>query len=131
MARRLRRTRRVEDLTWPQHLELSLGPGARRRDLPPSHFESAAARRAAWFACDPAELFGGDIPGRRLWGWWHYESPEPRDYVMDEAEQLRRMGVLTEAEERQLAVWAATRGQPATFTEDGEDEDEWSDGAWD
>jgi len=129
---RRRRARRAADLTGPQALELSVGPHHRRKGYPPSAFESAADRRTAWFECDQSKLLGAPYVGKRPWAWWHYEAGEPRDRTVPEAEQLRCMGVLTEAEERQLAAWAHRAALPAEdFAEqDAADADQWDDGVW-
>lgn len=33
-------------------------------------------------------------PDGKPWGWWRFDSPEPRDERIPETEQLRRLGLL-------------------------------------
>ena len=45
------------------------------------------------------------LAGRRFWGWWEYESPEPRNKDEDETAQLKRLGVLEAWELNKLIEW--------------------------
>lgn len=90
-------------LTPGQKLELLMGPMG--RDDRPQHFASQEEMREAWQTHGgEVATWGNYIPGTRCWAWWAYESPEPPDFdpygVTGEAQQLRRMGVLTEQEIR-------------------------------
>ena len=59
----------------------------------------AAERRARILADKRALQIGLPQPLTRPWGWWITDSPQPRNYAIDEAEQLAEMGELTETEQ--------------------------------
>jgi hypothetical protein len=53
--------------------------------------------------------FGDKHPGQRPFGWWLFDADEPRDENLDEADQLERMGRLTDHEREILERRAAER----------------------
>jgi hypothetical protein len=98
------------------------GVGRRRRypdcvlpksEIPPRTLEDMAA---AWncFGAEIMQLWSA--PGRRPWAWWLFDSPQPRDNDMPEADQLRRMGQLTNSEMQSLAQEAAQRVRDEQLT---------------
>ena len=87
----------LDNMQW---LELQLGPGSRL-----SHFRDDDERREAWYA-HADNLLADCPPGRRPWGWWAYERTESRYDYRSEAEQLVHLGVVGDAEMRQIeAEW--------------------------
>ena len=48
------------------------------------------------------EMLQRSSAGRRPWAWWQFDSPEPRDEGIPEADQLARLGLLTESETRPM-----------------------------
>jgi len=98
MPRRRRvEKRRTSELDDQQVFELILGPPAHG-----SAFASDDERRIAWELHRARFLDRTDNPGRRPWGWWQYESPEPRDHGEHPTLQLMRMGCLPREERAAL-----------------------------
>ena len=69
--------------------------------------------RDAWNEFRTKLMADYDRPGKRPWGWWRFDSPEPRDESVDEAEQLRHLGLLEDWEERELARVAELKSRIA------------------
>lgn len=95
-TRRMAKTRKTE-LTFDQEMELLCGPGGRGI----SDFASPFLRRAAWYQHREG-LMEDPTPGMRPWGWWEYEGGGK--HPEDEAVELRRLGLLTDAEKGLLAA---------------------------
>jgi len=55
---------------------------------------------------------------------YHTLLDPPSDDSVSQAEQPRRMGVLSESEERELAAWVRRSAQPTTFGEDRENDED-------
>ena len=69
---------------------------AKRKTLPrPMPRERATADQ--WHA-HREEMLAQASAGTRPKAWWQYDSPKPRNFEMNEALQLYRLGVLTQAE---------------------------------
>lgn len=85
-------------LTFPEKLELMIGPGIR------PVFPSDEARRQAW-EDHREDILRAVNKTTRPWAWWEYECAEDRED--DEIAQLKRLGEYTEEELALLAKWAA------------------------
>ncbi len=59
--------------------------------------------RRAWKALGSGIIAGWKTPGERPWAWWWFESPQPRNQNMVEADQLHEMGLLSADELISLA----------------------------
>lgn len=120
--RRSRRRRRADagTLTANQFEHLSGGSTLLDDGLfepigtPGYPFHDAAHRRALWVQFRDVLMQGEPVgftlqegfepaPGWRPDGWWSYESPSPRLPGESQVDALRRMGLLTEAEEQAIA----------------------------
>lgn len=60
--------------------------------------------REAWSEMREAAFdgFADEHPGCRPYGWWLFESPEPRDRRLEEVAQLDKLGLLPEGEANRL-----------------------------
>lgn len=111
-TQRRRHYRVAKDLGWQMYSELSMGPSRPRLinheesadsplrygplDPTPLAFRDDAERKAIWQEVRD-DLMTKTPAGRRPWAWWQYDSPEPRNEAETQAEQLERMGILSEA----------------------------------
>jgi hypothetical protein len=100
MPIRRRIDRVTRKLSYAQHWSLFLGEDPFR-----PAFASDAERRTAWEL--HRDEFGANV-GTRPQAWWDYEAGEPRSETEAEADQLRRLGVLTPEEAAQIDGWAVT-----------------------
>jgi len=105
--RRLVKGRR-DRLTNGQRLELLTGhawfacPGVPEEA---GFGDDETARRAAWEAYREQLLVESEAEGqagRRPWGWWRYDAPEPRDKHRHETLQLLALGEIGTAEREAL-----------------------------
>ena len=63
--------------------------------------EAFAVLRETHAVVQPGDTFG-HFPGKRCFGWWQVDSPEPHNKELPEVEQLDRLGLLTDEELRIL-----------------------------
>ena len=102
--KRKQRRNPVQQLDFPQELELSIGRGGAL------NFESELQKRAAWFAHREYMLeegFGNrnDHPGNRPEAWWVYEAKQEKP-AGEEWEDLAEMGEMDHTEMAALlAQW--------------------------
>ena len=105
--------RQVKDLALPMFLELLIGPSRPSLYAPdgntllpvsaePIAFPDDASRRAIWAEVREDFMAKCARHDSRPWAWWHYESPEPRNEAEHQAEQLGRMGALSDGEGERL-----------------------------
>jgi hypothetical protein len=84
---------RVRTLSHQQWVWLAFGP----IEGEPDPFATDEDELAAW-QVHRARMLGSINAGFRPAAWWRFESPEPRDRTVEQAEQLGRMGALTHDE---------------------------------
>ncbi|HWE52464.1 MAG TPA: hypothetical protein VG273_21900 [Bryobacteraceae bacterium] len=89
-----RRRRRLDSLTSVQELALIIGQ--------PDGFETPEARREAWFT-HRDRLMALMGPGVRPQAFWEYEGHK-RHRGEKSVDALRRLGLLTENEERIISL---------------------------
>lgn len=110
MIRREKRSRKFSG--WgPEHRKVLERGGPCLAHQPPEFFkrdggENVEGVREAWTAMKDEILAAWDSPGRRPSAWWWFDSPEPRNSDMGEAEQLDGLGLLTPEELAALKVLA-------------------------
>lgn len=115
MPRRRRTAKRRQAVLELEHvLELTIGPGRSPA------WATEQARREAWEAHrDEFTWEALEHPGSRVWAWWRYDAPSPRDRDVNETLQLDALGLLsaeeTAALEERRSLYERTARRLADF----------------